>query len=64
MIKKIIINNILAESAIFTNREFSFVLPGDIYIRYLSFENQNEFEKELCSRNPQKIDIGAVMNIR
>lgn len=36
----------------------------DIYIRYLSFENQSELEKEICQKNPFKIDIGPVMNIR
>lgn len=53
-----------AEDGIFSNREFSFTLQDDIYIRYLSFENQTELEKEICSRNPFKIDIGPVLNIR
>lgn len=53
-----------AEDGIFSNREFSFTLQDDIYIRYLSFENQSELEKEICSRNPFKIDIGPVLNIR
>lgn len=57
-------NVVLAEDGIFSNREFSFTLQDDIYIRYLSFENQPELEKEICSRNPFKIDIGPVMNIR
>lgn len=39
-------------------------MQDDIYIRYLSFENQSELEKEICSRNPFKIDIGPVLNIR
>lgn len=55
---------VLAEDGIFSNREFSFTLQDDIYIRYLSFENQSELEKEICSRNPFKIDIGPVLNIR
>lgn len=54
----------LAEDGIFPNREFSFTLKDDVYIRYLSFENQSELEKEICSKNPFKIDIGPVMNIR
>lgn len=54
----------LAEDGIFSNREFSFTLEDDVYIRYLSFENQSELEKEICSRNPFKIDIGPVLNIR
>lgn len=56
--------SLLAEDGIFSNREFSFTLQDDIYIRYLSFENQSELEKEICSRNPFKIDIGPVLNIR
>lgn len=54
----------LAEAKIFVNREISFTLHDDIYIRYLCFDNQNELEKELCSRCPFKIDIGAVMDTR
>lgn len=54
----------LAEDGIFSNREFSFTLQDDIYIRYLSFENQSELEQAIISRLPYKIDIGPVLNIR
>lgn len=54
----------LAEPSIFQNREFSFTLADDIYIRYLSYENLTEFENDLWAKNPFKIDIGAVMTIR
>ncbi|KAL7030423.1 hypothetical protein ACKWTF_006651 [Chironomus riparius] len=54
----------LSEDGIFTHREFSFTMQDDIYIRYLSFENQSEMEKEICAKIPHKIDIGAVFNIR
>lgn len=58
------IHSFSADSSIFTHREISFTLEDDIYIRYLSFEDQAEFEKEICSRIPFKIDIGAVYNFR
>jgi len=46
------------------NREFSFTLDDDIYLRYLSFSNQEELESEMIKRCPHKIDLGAVYNAR
>ncbi|SPP85295.1 DNA primase small subunit [Drosophila guanche] len=54
----------LYEDGVFCNREISFTLHDDIYIRYLCFDTQAELEKEICSRNPFKIDIGPVMHTR
>jgi len=46
----------------FENREFSFTLKDDIYIRYMSFGDASDLDKELQKRVPYKIDIGAVYN--
>lgn len=48
----------------FINREFSFTLHEDIYIRFQSFNTLLDFEKEVQNKCPFKIDIGAVFNMR
>ncbi|ALC43880.1 DNApol-alpha50 [Drosophila busckii] len=52
------------DKQIFFNREISYTLHDDIYIRYQSYDTQAEFEKDICVRNPFKIDIGPVMSSR
>ncbi|XP_030372291.1 DNA primase small subunit [Scaptodrosophila lebanonensis] len=54
----------LSEDGIFTNREISFTLHDDIYVRYLCYDTPADLEKDICARNPYKIDIGAVMSTR
>lgn len=48
----------------FQNREFSFTLKDDLYVRYQSFNAQSDLEKEMQKSNPYKIDIGAVYTHR
>ncbi len=55
---------ILVNQHYFHHREFSFTLADDVYIRYQSFNNQQEMEEEMKKMKPQKIDLGAVYNFR
>lgn len=44
------------------NREISFTLEDDVYLRFQSFSEQKDLEKALRDKNPHKIDIGAIYN--
>lgn len=47
-------------AAYFFKREFTLTLLGDVYIRYNCYANAADFRKALCSKVPEKIDIGPV----
>ncbi|XP_065287002.1 DNA primase small subunit isoform X2 [Dermacentor albipictus] len=44
------------------NREISFTLRDDVYIRFQSFSSMQELQRALKDKRPHKIDIGAVYN--
>ncbi len=58
----LLINFKSVQKEYFHHREFNFTLKDDIYIRYLSYTDYNEFEKELVRKAPFKIDIGGIYN--
>lgn len=45
------------------NRELSFTLSHDVYIRYLSVRNPTDLRNMLDKKKPFKIDIGAVYDV-
>ena len=54
--------NLSVDKDYFPHREWSFTIEDDIYIRYQSFQNKNEFMAAIQKRQPHKIDIGAVFS--
>ncbi|KAF9047341.1 prim-pol domain-containing protein [Panaeolus papilionaceus] len=48
----------------FTHREFAFTLPGDIYLRYHSFNTADELKKQVLQFNPSRFEIGPVYSAR
>ena len=55
-----------ADRGVLSNREFSFTIENDIYIRYVSFKDLEDMRAQIQARQPHKIDIGAVytLNVR
>ncbi|KAG6866642.1 hypothetical protein C0991_000752 [Blastosporella zonata] len=49
---------------LFTNREFAFTLPGDVYLRYNSFGTAEELKKHVCHLNPTRFEVGPVYSLR
>lgn len=48
------------DKSFMSKREFSFTIENDIYIRYLSFRDEEDMVKQIQARQPHKIDIGAI----
>eukprot|EP00429_Kryptoperidinium_foliaceum_P064961 CAMPEP_0176064696 /NCGR_PEP_ID=MMETSP0120_2-20121206/32271_1 /TAXON_ID=160619 /ORGANISM="Kryptoperidinium foliaceum, Strain CCMP 1326" /LENGTH=501 /DNA_ID=CAMNT_0017398275 /DNA_START=42 /DNA_END=1545 /DNA_ORIENTATION=- len=44
----------------FLRREFTFVLQGDIFCRYLCFRDAEEWKNQIRARQPIRMEIGAV----
>lgn len=51
-------------SGYLSRREFCFTLIGDIFTRFRSYRSAAELKNELLRSFPEKIDVGAVYNIR
>lgn len=47
-----------------TNREIAYSLQNDVYLRYQSFANADEFKKQTCTLNPTRFEIGPVYSAR
>ncbi|RVE54875.1 hypothetical protein evm_000642 [Chilo suppressalis] len=47
-----------------SNRELSFTLADDVYLRYLSICDQKELQTLFQKKCPHKLDIGAVYNTK
>eukprot|EP00448_Togula_jolla_P009656 CAMPEP_0170597274 /NCGR_PEP_ID=MMETSP0224-20130122/15623_1 /TAXON_ID=285029 /ORGANISM="Togula jolla, Strain CCCM 725" /LENGTH=461 /DNA_ID=CAMNT_0010921741 /DNA_START=77 /DNA_END=1462 /DNA_ORIENTATION=+ len=48
------------EKDYFLRREFTFVLQGDIYCRYMCFRDVDEYRSQVLARQPVRMEIGAV----
>merc|ERR1719486_793430 len=48
------------EKDFFLRREFTLVLEGDIYCRYTCFRDVEEYRAQVMSRQPVRMEIGAV----
>lgn len=57
-------NHCLVPAKLFTHREFAFTLPGDIYIRYNSFNTADDFKKEVVRLTPARFEIGPQYSAR
>ncbi|WFD30431.1 p48 polypeptide of DNA primase [Malassezia sp. CBS 17886] len=58
------LNQDVALSRSFSNREFAFTLQNDAYLRYQSFSSWDEWKKEVCRLNPSRFEIGPVYSAK
>jgi DNA primase small subunit len=58
------LNQSHSPTRLFTFREFSFTLPGDIYLRYKSFHNADDLLKNLTALNPTRFEIGPIYSAK
>jgi DNA primase small subunit len=58
------LNHEHAPTKLFTHREFAFTLPGEVYLRYNSFNSAEELKKQVCTLNPTRFEIGPVYSAR
>ncbi|KAF9234927.1 prim-pol domain-containing protein [Melanogaster broomeanus] len=49
---------------LFTHREFSFTLQGDVYLRYHSFNTPEDLKKQVLALNPTRFEIGPVYSAK
>eukprot|EP00281_Chroomonas_sp_CCMP1168_P033808 CAMPEP_0206248572 /NCGR_PEP_ID=MMETSP0047_2-20121206/20442_1 /ASSEMBLY_ACC=CAM_ASM_000192 /TAXON_ID=195065 /ORGANISM="Chroomonas mesostigmatica_cf, Strain CCMP1168" /LENGTH=423 /DNA_ID=CAMNT_0053674227 /DNA_START=28 /DNA_END=1300 /DNA_ORIENTATION=- len=49
-----------AKGDAFSRREFSFTLKDDIYIRYLSYDDAEQWRADMIKKLPHKMDLGAI----
>jgi DNA primase small subunit len=54
----------IVPSRLFTHREFAFTLGESTYVRYNSFNNIEDFKKEIIRANPTRFEIGPIYNVR
>lgn len=55
-------NNPGVQRDFFLRREFTFVLEGDIFCRYICFRDAEEWRQAIMQRQPIRMEIGAVFS--
>jgi DNA primase small subunit len=58
------LNHSHTPTKLFTHREFAFTLPGDVYLRYQSFNSGDDLKKQVCTLNPSRFEIGPIYSAR